>query len=191
MHGWLEERRQRSLQIARHLSATIEPGQFDLPTVEAVKQRAFETVLNPQANPGLLKTLLSTVLKMQDQQLAREKLDLATAKTIQADRIAQIEAVGGDPLPNPHHPNRDHPQRTGRQTRRSAHTETGPCAPADPGRHFRSNSHSTTRAPEPHHSTYPLTGGIQTGVRPRLTDSRPRPSTLRALETHRRSRRLF
>ncbi len=101
MPEWREERRQRSLQIAKHFNATIEPGQFDLPTVEAVKQRAFETVLNPQANPGLLKTLLSTVLKMQDQQLAREKLDLATAKTIQADRIAQIEATGGNPYQTP------------------------------------------------------------------------------------------
>ncbi len=101
MPEWLAERRQRSLQIAKHFNATIEPGQFDLPTVEAVKQRTFETVLNPQANPGLLKTLLRTVLKMQDQQLAREKLDLATAKTIQADRIAQIEANGGNPFQTP------------------------------------------------------------------------------------------
>ena len=101
MHEWLAERRQRSLQIAKHFSATIEPGHFDLPTVEAVKQRTFETVLNPQANPGLLKTLLRTVLKIQDQQLAREKLDLATAKTIQGDRIAQIEATGGNPYQTP------------------------------------------------------------------------------------------
>ncbi len=36
MPEWLEERRQRSLQIARHFNATIEPGQFDLPTVEEV-----------------------------------------------------------------------------------------------------------------------------------------------------------
>ncbi len=101
MHEWLAERRQRSLQIAKHFNATVEPGQFDLPTAEAVKQRTFETVINPQADPGLLKTLLRTFLKLGDQQLAREKLDLATAKTIQAERIAQIEATGGNPYRTP------------------------------------------------------------------------------------------
>jgi hypothetical protein len=96
MPGWIDERRQRSLHIARHFH-DAETGQFDLPTIEAVKQRAFETVLNPEADPGLLKSLLRTVLKLQDQQLAREKLDLATAKTIQAERIAQIESAGCNP----------------------------------------------------------------------------------------------
>ena len=98
MHSWIDERRQRSLHLAKRFHESIaETGQFDLPTIEAVKQRAFETVLNPQADPGLLKALLRTVLKLQDQQLAREKLDLATAKTIQAERIAQIESAGCNP----------------------------------------------------------------------------------------------
>ncbi len=84
MHEWLAERRQRSLQIAKHFHATtVEPGHLDLPNRGSGQQTRLETVLNPQANPGLLKTLLSTDLKMQDQQLAREKLDLATAKTKQ------------------------------------------------------------------------------------------------------------
>jgi hypothetical protein len=46
----------------------------------------------------LLKAHLRTVLKLQDQQLARNKLDLATAKAIQQERIDRIKSGGYNPF---------------------------------------------------------------------------------------------
>jgi hypothetical protein len=99
MPDWIAQRRQHSLQTARSFQQSItESGQFDVATIEAVKQQAFETVLNPKADPGFLKAHLRTVLKLRDQQLLRNKLDLATAKAIQQERIDRVKSEGYNPF---------------------------------------------------------------------------------------------
>jgi hypothetical protein len=52
------------------------PGRFDVATVDALKQRAFELAISPHANPKDVKSLFMLVLKSRDQEIDQAQLEL-------------------------------------------------------------------------------------------------------------------
>jgi hypothetical protein len=75
-------------QLAEAAAAT--PGRFDQATIDALKQKAFELSISPQADPRDVKSLMMLVLKSRDQDLSERRIQLLEAKANQAD---QAEAV--------------------------------------------------------------------------------------------------
>lgn len=72
-------RRQRAVSMADEIAEAVaaRPGEFDAATVDALKQKAFELAINPQADPRDVKGLFMLVLKARAQDIDREELRLA------------------------------------------------------------------------------------------------------------------
>lgn len=75
-------RRQRAVSTADEIAeaAQATPGKFDTATINALKQKAFELSINPQANPSDVKSLFMLVLKSRDQDLSEQQLKLNREK---------------------------------------------------------------------------------------------------------------
>lgn len=86
-------RRKRAVETAEAVAqeAAQRPGQFDSATIDALKQKAFEICINPQASPEDVRALMSLVLKAQDQQMARERLQLDVQKY--QERVAAAKSA--------------------------------------------------------------------------------------------------
>lgn len=76
----LIEKRRRAAGMANNLAqeAQLNPGQFDVATLDAIKQKAFELAMSPGADPKDVQSLFSLILKAKDQDADKEKLKLAT-----------------------------------------------------------------------------------------------------------------
>lgn len=81
-------------EIAREAEAR--PGQFDQATIDALKQKAFELSISPQARPKDVKALFMLVLKARDQDLTERKVAILERKAAQADEASA--AVGDGKL---------------------------------------------------------------------------------------------
>jgi hypothetical protein len=83
-------RRQRAMATADAIAAeaSARPGQFDQATIDALKQRAFELAVAPQADPRDVKSLFTLVLKSRDQDLVERRVKLLETKAAQADAAA-------------------------------------------------------------------------------------------------------
>jgi hypothetical protein len=70
-------RRERAVSLADDMAdeAAKRPGQFDAATIDALKQKAFELAVNPQADPRDVKSLFMLVLKAADQDMERRKFE--------------------------------------------------------------------------------------------------------------------
>ena len=88
-HFWKEAcvphlltRRARAVATAEDVAAAAAatPGRFDQATIDALKQRAFELTMSPQAKPADVKSLFMLVLKSRDQDLKGDQLKLARRK---------------------------------------------------------------------------------------------------------------
>lgn len=75
-------RRSRAVTTAAEIAeeAAKTPGQFDAATIDALKQKAFELSISPQADPGDVKDLFMLVLKAKDQEMDEKKLHLELEK---------------------------------------------------------------------------------------------------------------
>ena len=74
----LHARRARNLETAREIEEQIEahPGSWDRPTIDALKQKAWELANQPGGNPKDVKALFTLVLKSRDQELDERKIRL-------------------------------------------------------------------------------------------------------------------
>lgn len=97
-------KRQRSLKTAdsRAMAVTQSPGQFDLATLDAIKQRAYELSESPGADPKDVKAILMLVLKARDQDLQerqlafdREKFQWDAAQACLL-RLPELKAISAD-----------------------------------------------------------------------------------------------
>jgi hypothetical protein len=81
-------RRRRAASTADEIAIEAEkrPGSFDKATIDALRQKAFELSINPNANPKDVKALFMLVLKSKDQELKGEQIQL------EARRVALLEA---------------------------------------------------------------------------------------------------
>ena len=110
-------RRQQAVTTADEIAgeARKKPGNFDEATIDAIRQKAFELSVSPQAAPGDVKSLFMLLLKSRDQELkskdieiklrrleiieknaaeAKEKLTAVAVKGgLSKDAIAEIEAA--------------------------------------------------------------------------------------------------
>jgi len=75
-------RRQRAIAMADEVAAEAEkrPGEFDAATIDALKQKAFELAVNPNADPRDVKGLFMLVLKARDQAINEREIELAEQK---------------------------------------------------------------------------------------------------------------
>lgn len=75
-------RRRRALSTAdeRAEEAKRNPGQFDLATMDAIRQRAYELAESPEASSKDVKAILMLLLKARDQDRQERELDLALSK---------------------------------------------------------------------------------------------------------------
>lgn len=94
----LASRRRLARETADSLAdeARARPGQFDAATIDALKQKAFELSISPQAHPRDVKALFMLVLKARDQDLTERKVAILERRAAQADQAAQ--AVGDGQL---------------------------------------------------------------------------------------------
>jgi hypothetical protein len=78
----LIQRRRAAVGMAQEVAeeAVAQPGRFDQATVDALKQRAFELAIKPNADPKELKAIFSLVLKARDQEIDAATLSLEKAK---------------------------------------------------------------------------------------------------------------
>jgi hypothetical protein len=92
-------RRRRAVTTAseRAEEAKSNPGQFDVATMDAIKQRAYELAESPESRPGDVKAILMLLLKARDQDRQERELDLALSKyrDLVAERRRAIEAELG------------------------------------------------------------------------------------------------
>jgi hypothetical protein len=98
-------RRSRAVGLANDLGAEAEarPGQFDRATVDAIKQKAFELAVSPQASPGDVKALFSLVLEAKDQELKAKDIDIKLRRLELLERqsaeakakLTEVKAKGG------------------------------------------------------------------------------------------------
>jgi len=79
-------------QIAKEAAAN--PGQFDVATIDALKQKAFEMSISPGADPKAVKQLFSLVLQARGQDLDEKELELARDKFQFDAAKAALAAVG-------------------------------------------------------------------------------------------------
>lgn len=77
-------------------------GEFDSATVEALKQKAFELAISPQADPRDVKALYMLVLKSRDQaldleqlRLDREKFEFDAARAC-LSKLPELKVIGAD-----------------------------------------------------------------------------------------------
>lgn len=94
-------RRRRAANMANEFAQEAEnsPAGFDAATIAAIKQKAFEISISPNANPKDVKAILMMVLKANDQELARKKLEFELQKykdTCQAasDQVRKLREKG-------------------------------------------------------------------------------------------------
>lgn len=91
-------RRRKAVRVADEVAteAQREPGQFDQATIDALKQRAFELAISPQADPRDVKSLFMLVQKSMTHELDRQKLELEREKFAALERrAAQAAEVEG------------------------------------------------------------------------------------------------
>ncbi|MCX6994150.1 MAG: hypothetical protein NT011_13550 [Kiritimatiellaeota bacterium] len=69
-------RRQQAVTTADSVAADAKkmPGNFDAATIDAIRQKAFELSVSPQAAPGEVKALFMLLLKSRDQELKKDQL---------------------------------------------------------------------------------------------------------------------
>lgn len=100
----LLRRRSVAVSTAEEIAgeAKARPGQFDQATVDALKQKAFELSISPNANPKNVKALFMLVLKARDQDqkdaelaLAREKFQFDAAKAC-LKQLPALKAIASD-----------------------------------------------------------------------------------------------
>lgn len=82
-------RRRRAVSTAeeRALEAKKNPGQFDLATMDAIRQRAYELAESPEASPKDVKAILMLLLKARDQDRQERELELSLTKY--RDQVAE------------------------------------------------------------------------------------------------------
>lgn len=75
-------RRRRALTTAeeRAEEAKRNPGQFDLATMDALRQKAYELAESPDASARDVKAVLTLLLKARDQEIKQQELELALTK---------------------------------------------------------------------------------------------------------------
>ncbi len=80
-------RRRRAVSTAdeRAAEAKKNPGQFDVATMDAIRQRAYELAESPEANPKDVKAILMLLLKARDQDLTERRIVVLEKKAQQAD----------------------------------------------------------------------------------------------------------
>ncbi len=97
-------RRQRAVTTADEIAeeSLKMPGKFDVATIEALKQKAFELSISPLADPRDVKQLFGLVLKARDQDmsekelaLARDKFEFDAAKAALA-KLPELRRIAGD-----------------------------------------------------------------------------------------------
>lgn len=71
-------RRQQAVSTADAIAeqAGETPGNFDAATLDAIRQKAFELSISPQAAPGEVKALFMLLLKARDQELKTQDIGL-------------------------------------------------------------------------------------------------------------------
>ena len=97
-------RRQQAVTTADSVAADAKkmPGNFDAATIDAIRQKAFELSVSPQAAPGEVKALFMLLLKSRDQELKesqlrldRERFEFDAAKAALA-QLPALRAIAGD-----------------------------------------------------------------------------------------------
>jgi hypothetical protein len=97
-------RRRRAVSTADAVAkeASREPGRFDQATIDALKQRAFELSIAPQADPRDVKNLFALVLKARDQdraeadlRLARDRFEFDAARLC-LEKLPELRAIAGN-----------------------------------------------------------------------------------------------
>lgn len=88
----LLKRRSQAVGTAEEVAkaASEQPGRFDQATIDALKQKAFELSISPQADPRNVKSLMMLVLKARDQDLNERKIVLLERKAAQADEAENV-----------------------------------------------------------------------------------------------------
>ncbi|MBI3987174.1 MAG: hypothetical protein HY343_09650 [Lentisphaerae bacterium] len=71
-------RRQQAVSTADTIAddAKKKPGNFDAATLDAIKQKAFELSISPQADPNNVKALFGLILKARDQDLQNRDIEI-------------------------------------------------------------------------------------------------------------------
>lgn len=80
-------RRSQAARMAEEVAqvATANPAKFDAATIDALKQKAFELSVNPQAKAAEVKSLLMLVLKTRDQDLEERRVSVLERRAAQAE----------------------------------------------------------------------------------------------------------
>ena len=90
-------RREKAVTLADEVAeeAAARPGQFDQATIDALKQKAFELAVNPNADPRDVKGLFMLVLKARDQAINEREIELAEQKfrDLQAKNAEATEKI--------------------------------------------------------------------------------------------------
>lgn len=78
----LLKRRSQAVQAAEEIAeeASRTPGRFDVATVDAIKQKAFELAISPMSAAKDVKAIFMLLQKSRDQELKAESLDLERNK---------------------------------------------------------------------------------------------------------------
>src|SRR5690606_12959227 len=66
------------------------PTPWDEATIELLRQQAYSLAQNPNVEPKEVKAVFGLVLKARDQDLDREKIELAKQKAAQADAAREM-----------------------------------------------------------------------------------------------------
>jgi hypothetical protein len=92
-------RRKRAVTLADEVAqdAAACPGRFDDATIDALKQKAFELAVNPQADPRDVKGLFMLILKSRDQELEQEKFRETMRSSIERGLDALYSEAQGNP----------------------------------------------------------------------------------------------
>jgi hypothetical protein len=97
-------RRRLAVSTADEIAAEAQraPGRFDAATIDALKRKAFEICLNPRADAGDVKAMVSLVLKSQAQDqrdreiaLERERFEFSAARAA-LDHAGELRTILGD-----------------------------------------------------------------------------------------------
>lgn len=78
----LLRRRSAAVAVAEEIATEAEsnPGRFDQATIDALKQKAFELAIAPNADPGDVKSLFMLLQKARDHELKERQVGLAENK---------------------------------------------------------------------------------------------------------------
>jgi hypothetical protein len=82
--------RAHSTAEQRAEEAKRNPGQFDLATLDAIKQKAYEISEQPDASPKDVKAILMLVLKARDQDLEERRIAVLEKKALQAEQAKGV-----------------------------------------------------------------------------------------------------